>query len=554
MVDGRPARECLLRSVLLLVLALGLLLPAAPSAVRGEEQDTAFEGFARAPDPDEVGGPDAELFLEGVALQAKGKYRSARKRFWRLIEEYPDSPYAPEAEDRSGPNAFLGFTLMHEPRPSERRIDVALMGDGYPLDRQKRFDKDAKGHLKVLLKEPTFAAYESYFNFWRFNLASQDTGVDEVEPLLPDDELEEHLKRRRKKKKKVRTYQTALDCKAAGPQGQVAANPRCVWHYLSYLDVNDALAVCFAKMGSLGMGGMGIATTGPKGVVVHEFGHAFGGLLDEYANNPGPPTGFTEAVNTTTNRQSPPWKHFLEVGYPGVGVYEGAATFKKGVWRPAHGCSMNTGGNEYCPVCREATLLMIYTYVSPIDVVRPAQGEVQFGADGWPVIELEPMRPATHDLEVTWFVGDEPPVTESDESERSLEDEFADGMLTEEEKKLWERIKRRRKEEGRTAPRTSVPHKPGLVRRRQGTGRDDPPVGDPIQGKKRRARGGARVHSPVLPDLGPGRYHLTAVVRDPAKPRGARLPWVLKDDQGLLEDRHVFVLVVPGGAEADDGP
>jgi hypothetical protein len=58
----------------------------------------------------------------------------------------------------------------------------------------------------------------------------------------------------------------------------------------------------------------------------------------------------------------------------------------------------------------------------------------------------------------------------------------------------------------------------------------------------------------VIPDLGPGRYLLTAVVRDPAKPRGARLPWVLKDDQGLLEDRHAFVLVVGGGAAQDDGP
>jgi hypothetical protein len=543
-----------LRSHRLLAAVLGLLcvLPASAPTLRGEEQDTAFDGFERAPDPAEVGGPDAELYREGVRLQQAGRYRSARKRFFRLIEEYPDSPYVAEAEDRSGPNAFLGFTCMHDPRPSERRIDVALMGDGYPLDRQDRFDKDAAGHLKVLLKEPTFAAYESYFNFWRFNLASQDTGVDEVEPVLPDDELEEHLKRRRKKRK-VRTYETALDCKAAGPQGQVAANPRCVWHYLSYLDVNDALAVCFAKMGSLGMGGMGIATTGPKGVVVHEFGHAFGGLLDEYANNPGPPTGFTESVNTTTNRQNPPWKHFLEVGYPGVGVFEGAATFQTGVWRPAHGCAMNTGGNEYCPVCREATLLMIYTYVSPIDVVRPTEREIHRGEDGWPAIELEPMRPATHELEVTWYLGDEPPVTQTDEPERTAEDDFAEGMLTEEEKKLWERIKRRRKAEGRTTPRTSVPYKPGSVRRARGTGRDGPPVGERIKGTKRRARGGVRVHGPVLPDLGPGRHLLTAVVRDPAKPRGARHPWVLKDDRGLLEDRHTFVLVVPG-APSDDGP
>ncbi len=541
------------RRTLVPLLGLLFLVAAPPAHLRGEEQDTAFGRFARAPDPDEVGGPDAELYRAGVLLQRKGKYRAARRKFFRLLEDHPDSPYAPEAEDRSGPNAFLGFTLMHAPRPSERRIDVALMGDGYPLDRQTRFDKEAEGHLKVLLKEPTFAAYESYFNFWRFNLASQDTGVDEVEPLPTDEELQEHRKRRRKKRK-VRTFETALDCKAAGPQGQVAANPRCVWHYLSYLDVNDALAICFAKKGSLGMGGMGIATTGPKGVVVHEFGHAFGGLLDEYANNPGPPTGFTESVNTTTNRQNPPWKHFLEVGYPGVGVFEGAATFKKGVWRPAHNCAMNTGGNEYCPVCREATLLMIYTYVSPIDVVRPASKEIHRGEDGWPAIEVEPMRPATHPLEVEWYLGDEPPVTETDEAERTEEDDFGDGMLTEEERKLWERIKRRRKEEGRTAPRTSVPHKPGLVRRRRGTGRDAPPVGERIKGKKRKARGGRRIHAPVLPDLGPGRYLLTAVVRDPARPRGARHPWVLKDDQGLLEARHAFVLVVGGVEAPDDGP
>ena len=362
-----------MRSHRLLAFVLGLLcvLPVSAPELRGEEQDTAFEGFDRAPDPDEVGGPDADLYREGVALQQAGKYRSARKRFFRLIEEYPDSPYAAEAEDRSGPNAFLGFTCMHDPRPSERRIDVALMGDGYTLDRQDRFDKDAAGHLKVLLKEPTFAAYESYFNFWRFNLASQDTGVDEVEPVLPDDELEEHMKRRRKKRK-VRTYETALDCKAAGPQGQVAANPRCVWHYLSYLDVNDALAVCFAKMGSLGMGGMGIATTGPKGRRRPRVRPRVRRAPRRVRQPPG--TARRASPSRRTRRRigrTRPGSTFSRSGIPGVGVFEGAATFQTGVWRPAHGCAMNTGGNEYCPVCREATVLMIYTYVSPIDVVRP---------------------------------------------------------------------------------------------------------------------------------------------------------------------------------------
>ena len=55
----------------------------------------------------------------------------------------------------------------------------------------------------------------------------------------------------------------------------------------------------------------------------------------------------------------------------GVGIYEGGATFQKGVWRPARTCAMNIGGNQYCPVCREQTLLVIYEYVSPIDEATP---------------------------------------------------------------------------------------------------------------------------------------------------------------------------------------
>ena len=534
---------------LLPLLLMLLCLVGALAPVQADEQDDTFAGFRRAPDPKEVGGEDAELFQEAVAQQQKGRYRRARKLFWDLIERFPDSPFAPEAEDRSGPNAFLGYTLMHEPRPSARRIDVALMGDGYRFEKQARFNDHAADHLKVLLKEPVFEAYEPYFNFWRFNLASKDTGVDEVERAPPDEELEEHMKKRRKRRKrKVKTYETALDCKAAGPQGQVAANPRCVWHYLSYLDVNDALAICFAQKGELGMGGMGIATTGPRGVVVHEFGHAFGGLLDEYTNRPGPPFGFTEAANTTTNRQNPPWKHFLEARIPGVGVYEGGATFHTGVWRPAQSCAMNTGGNVYCPVCREATVLMIYTYVSPIDVATPIAKEITQKDGRWPDIEVRPMQPRTHDLEVAFFLGSEPPTTEDEPEEVPLtpEDEFAEDMLSEEERKIWERIRKRRPARRPEDDTTSaVPHKPGLVRRWLGTAKNDPPPGRGIRGRKRKLKGGVRVHEPVIPVLPAGRYVLTAVVRDPAKPRGERHRWVLKDDRGLLEDRRTWVLVVP---------
>ena len=543
---GGVLRRAVLR--LLLPLVVGLLL--APGAGRAEddtEEGDGFEAFRRAPAPAEAPGPDADLFVRGVELQREGKYRAARRVFWKLIDEHPESPYAPEADDRSSPNAFLGVRCMHDERPSARRIDVALMGDGYTLDHQDRFDKDAVGHLKVFLGEPVYDAYEPYFNFWKFNLASKDTGVDEVE-RLPVDEEEAERQARRRKKRPIREFSTALDCKAAGPQGQVMANPRRVWHYLSYLDVNDALAIVFAKKGELGMGGMGIATTGPKGVVVHEFGHAFGGLLDEYANNPGEPFGVVESANTTTNRQNPPWKHFLEARIPGVGVYEGAATYQQGVWRPAPSCAMNTGGSRYCPVCREATVLMIYTYVSPIDVVRPPTGEIVLGEEGWPAFGVLPMQPNTHRLEVEFFLGAAPQPTDEEpvEGATTEEESFADELLTDDEQRIWERIRRRREQEGKTvALPTFLPIQSGRVRRTVGTGKDDAPAGVRLKSRRRKESGVGTFVEPVLGRLEPGRYLLTGVVRDPARPKGSKHAWVLKDDRGLLEDRCSWILVVP---------
>jgi hypothetical protein len=371
----------------------------------------------------------------------------------------------------------------------------------------------------------------------------------------------------------VREFSTALDCKAAGPQGQVMANPSRVFHYLSYLDVHDGLAIVFAQKGQLGMGGMGIATTGPRGVVVHEFGHAFAWLLDEYANNPGPPVGHVEAANATTYRQRPPWQHFLDLRVPKVGVFEGGATFQTGVYRPAASCAMNTGGGDpYCPVCREQVILTIYGYVSPIDEVAPAPARVVRGPAGWPEFSVVPMAPTTHALEVRWFLGAKPVVTE----EARPEPEYVpdpDEDLTPEERRLKERQKARAAEEPPVVPTTPapsgpgggpaeapakdggedplgalpelLPRKEGQVRRVTGTGRDGPPVGGEIPGKRVKRDDGRFAHVPTLPALAPGEHVLTVVVRDTTRIKGERFPWVLKDERGLLEDRRVWTLLVP---------
>ncbi len=522
---------------------------AEPEDPIAEEEEEGKRAFRRAPDPKEHPGPDADLYVKGVELQRKKRYSLARKTFWKLVDKYPESPYAPEAEDRSGENAFLGISPMGPIGPHERRIDVALMGDGYRLKEQKKNDSHCEGQLDVMLREELYEVYRPYFNFYQFHLASEDKGVDEPIPPEPDEELEKRKKKRRKKKKGPKQYNTALDCKAAGPQGQVWANPRRVWHYLQYLDNHDSLAIVFAQMGKLGMGGMGIATTGPRGVVVHEFGHAFIGLLDEYSNNPGEPTGIFTAANASTTPENPPWQHFLDAKYPGVGVYEGGATFYKGVWRPAPGCAMNSGGSApYCPVCREAGVLMIYERVSPIDQIWPPEREVTWavGAETRPTFRVLPMQPAGHKLQVKWFLGAAPEVTETAKDEEPEYDPEADGEGLD---PFERRLRRKRAGKGGGAAKkpalpTPIGFRPGMRRRATGTAHLPLPRGKRIRGKMKREKKLGPVHTAIVPDLPVGRHILTVVVWDPAKPKGHKRPWVLKDERALLEDRYEWRIEV----------
>jgi len=398
---------------------LVLLVPvAAQEPWPPENPDDAAEEAPDAPDP----GRDA--FEKALEAQRKGRWRSARHLFRKFIEEYPDHPFAPIAHQRSGDNALLGVELLHESGPPSRRIDVSVMGDGFTIDSsdQHMEEKWAKLCLDVLWNEKVFREYRSYFNFYFVRLASLEEGVD---PGLSPEELKKAQERNLRRRKDINykiDYSTALDCKAAGPQGQVMADPTLVYKWLDAAarDVpgcaDDRFVIAFARFGILGMGGGGIANVGrpDKSVTVHEFGHAFSRLLDEYAINPMAPEGLwartLKAANAYPSPAEPkpeevPWAHLLKKRVKGVGIYEGGATFKKGVWRPARTCAMNVGGNQFCPACREQTILVIYEYVSPIDEAWPDPAvEVHALLDAKDELVVLPMQPERRKLDVKWYV------------------------------------------------------------------------------------------------------------------------------------------------------
>ena len=119
-----------------------------------------------------------------------------------------------------------------------------------------------------------------------------------------------------------------------------------------------------------------------KPVVVHEFGHSFGGLADEYFYDNDVMTDtypldvepWEQNISTRVNFASK-WKDMLPSGAPiptpiaekkkyPVGVYEGGGYSAKGIYRPAYDCRMKTNEYpEFCPVCQRAIRRMIEFYV-----------------------------------------------------------------------------------------------------------------------------------------------------------------------------------------------
>ena len=128
-----------------------------------------------------------------------------------------------------------------------------------------------------------------------------------------------------------------------------------------------------------------------KPVVVHEFGHSFAGLADEYFYDDQfveyyyPESEPWEQNITTLYDFDSKWKDMLPEGtaiptvphafnawdkcreggnmMDYVGVYEGAGYQSKGVYRPYVDCRMHTNKAEtFCPVCRRAIARLIKFY------------------------------------------------------------------------------------------------------------------------------------------------------------------------------------------------
>lgn len=237
----------------------------------------------------------------------------------------------------------------------EEKIDVAIVAEGYTQEEMDMFYADAQTAMEAILKHEPFGQYKDRFNFVAVALASQDSGVS-----VPGE---------------GEWKNTAL---------KAHFNTFYMDRYLTTLrlkNMHDKLCgvpyehiVILANTDTYGGGGIYNSYTlttahhpAFKPVVVHEFGHSFAGLADEYYYDDMyveyyyPGTEPWEQNITTLADFDSKWKDMLDAGQ--AELLEGAGYQSKGVYRPAKDCRMHTNRpDSFCPVCQRAIARIIEFY------------------------------------------------------------------------------------------------------------------------------------------------------------------------------------------------
>ena len=250
------------------------------------------------------------------------------------------------------------YKYIHRGGAPEECIDVAILAEGYTASERRKFYRDAAAAVDAVFSYEPFSKYRDRFNFIAVAAQSGDSGVsvprDNVwNKTAVDSHFDTFYTERYLTTEKIFKIH---DCLEGLPYEHIII--------LANTDV----------YGGGGIYNSYTLTTAHhplfRPVVVHEFGHSFGALADEYSTDSyDDPYYFPDVepweknVTTLADFDSK-WQDMIDAGVAGVGKFEGAGYQSKGVWRPADDCRMRTNiAESFCPVCIRAIEQMILFYL-----------------------------------------------------------------------------------------------------------------------------------------------------------------------------------------------
>lgn len=286
---------------------------------------------------------------------------------------------------------------------SQNRIRLIVVGDGYTASEESKFLSDAQDLVNGLKSEKYFNQFSGAINFYAAFKASAESGADHP--------LQGVFKN---------TAFNATFGSTSSLERLVTVSQYLVINFLtaemSNYDVNYDITIVLVNDAQRGGSGGQVATTTINSdgipVAIHEIGHSFAKLADEYdyQNEYSP----RESPNTTaeTNRSLIKWTAWIEGSTPlptpetssnntVVGLFEGACYRPTGWYRPYNNCMMKATHNSFCPVCNDQFVYKSYNQISPVDSYSPTSSTVDGTVTGELSVSLLPLATAPS---IKWIV------------------------------------------------------------------------------------------------------------------------------------------------------
>ncbi|HVP63485.1 MAG TPA: IgA Peptidase M64 [candidate division Zixibacteria bacterium] len=341
-----------------------------------------------------------------ISLQERkeGSFREVWKSVVDPKDKFVDTSRPPS------PGPLLELQKMGTPSD---KVDLLLLGDGYTATERGKFESDARRYMEMLFSISPFREHRKDFNVWALCPAAEESGVSRPSS---------GIHRRSPVGASYDTFGTERYILTTENRALRDIASFAPYEFVEIL-VNSA---------TYGGGGIfnqyatvAIDNQWASYVGVHEFGHQFAALADEYYTSDVaylPPENRTEPwepnVTALLNPADLKWKDLVEKGTPiptpwdkdefdrfergiqqqrkelraagkpeakmeelfrterekedamlasqkfagKVGAFEGANYESKGYYRPEVNCIMFTRHNAFCKVCRRAIDRVIQMY------------------------------------------------------------------------------------------------------------------------------------------------------------------------------------------------
>jgi hypothetical protein len=304
-----------------------------------------------------------------------------------------DDPIAPGGGGAPGPEFSAPSTTILDNGPSSNRVDIALVGDGYTEAQLPTYAAHAQNTLNAFFNQTPLSLYKSLFNVHRVDVTSNQSGVDnDPSPGVLRD--------------------TAMDMEfwCFGIERLLCVDPIKAFGYAANAPQFDQILALgnSTKYGGAGYSDLGTFAGGNGAaleIALHEFGHAFADLADEYDYGDGATYNGTEPGQPNMTKQTAAqiaasqtkWHRWL--GSSGVGAYQGAGYHQFGLYRPTVDSKMRSLGRPWDAVNTEQLIVSIYKTVRPIDNATPVGTYNNTDA-----FFVDPVDPVGQVMRVLWFV------------------------------------------------------------------------------------------------------------------------------------------------------